>query len=664
MTHHRTYHFKADSAPSAKEWVKSLQRVIFRSHNEGDSVKISLPINNVLDVEESQMVEFADTCKIRVIDNDETYAMDEVSHSHSSRSPPSRRLTPPPQYFFSFFEFGKEAINVLKILIEDSPHHAEPSRLVIPPPSVDETGSIEPPSQRSSLSAQRLDMEKIKGTKLQDSVRATLSPISPVSPSPRASIEITRNSFDALRSFGRRSLDVSLALRDESPRRSFSDSRRPNKDRAPQQQANTLQESSDSYVHSLEEPSQPSLSALVASSSDDPSASQILRDSEVFHSPTIHRSASASRQRERDHDHGPRAAVHIAKHPPAGLMSYKSRHAATTGHVVDPGAGELSEGPLPTAPTLGNLSKMGSYPLQRATMYAGWLNQQSRRMSNLLATESMGYVEKVSGMWKGGRKHYDEPSALLAEEESYCDEKDKTTVSMDRFRAHFALPESEKLQATYFGYLMRVLPLYGKVYISDRHFCFRSLLPGTRTKLILPLKDIENVDKEKGFRFGYSGLVVVIRGHEELFFEFGQVEARDDCAITLLQNLEASRYLRSRAFSAGKRRPTRRPPLPSGMHCKRRAMTTDLTTTPIYRGTRRCCQGPQPSFSMTRRPHSSISSQRNPYGSPVLLSVREVMSSHTSLSARGYSPKAISRRSQRIPSLRSGFAATASTTAE
>lgn len=78
VTSHRTYNFRADSAPSAKEWVKSLQRVIFRSHNEGDSVKISLPIDNVIDVEETQMMEFSDTCKIRVIDNDETYAIDEV----------------------------------------------------------------------------------------------------------------------------------------------------------------------------------------------------------------------------------------------------------------------------------------------------------------------------------------------------------------------------------------------------------------------------------------------------------------------------------------------------------------------------------------------------------------------------------------------------------
>jgi sterol 3beta-glucosyltransferase len=83
-THHRTYKFKADSAPSAKEWVKSLQRVIFRSHNDGDSVKISLPIKNVMDIEDTQMISFADTCKIRVIDNDETYAIDEVCNMQSS----------------------------------------------------------------------------------------------------------------------------------------------------------------------------------------------------------------------------------------------------------------------------------------------------------------------------------------------------------------------------------------------------------------------------------------------------------------------------------------------------------------------------------------------------------------------------------------------------
>ena len=77
-TDQRTLFFKADSPASAKEWVKTLQKVIFRSHNDGDSVKISLPIENVIEVEPSPVIDFAETLKIRVFDSDETYAIDEV----------------------------------------------------------------------------------------------------------------------------------------------------------------------------------------------------------------------------------------------------------------------------------------------------------------------------------------------------------------------------------------------------------------------------------------------------------------------------------------------------------------------------------------------------------------------------------------------------------
>lgn len=55
--------------------------------------------------------------------------------------------------------------------------------------------------------------------------------------------------------------------------------------------------------------------------------------------------------------------------------------------------------------------------------------------------------------------------------------------------------------------------------------------------MILPLNDIETVEKEKGFRFGYSGLVIVVRGHEELFLEFSNPDARDDLCGVLLQSL-------------------------------------------------------------------------------------------------------------------------------
>ena len=86
-TDHRTYHFRADTAASAKEWVQSLQKTIFRSHNNGDSVKISLPMENIIDFEESPVVEFAETVKIRVIESEDSYAIDEVGPSFRCFTP-------------------------------------------------------------------------------------------------------------------------------------------------------------------------------------------------------------------------------------------------------------------------------------------------------------------------------------------------------------------------------------------------------------------------------------------------------------------------------------------------------------------------------------------------------------------------------------------------
>jgi sterol 3beta-glucosyltransferase len=78
VTKKREYLFRADSPQSARDWIKQLQRVMFRSNNDGDSVKILLPINNVIDMEANRFLEVSDTIKLRVIDNDETYAVDEV----------------------------------------------------------------------------------------------------------------------------------------------------------------------------------------------------------------------------------------------------------------------------------------------------------------------------------------------------------------------------------------------------------------------------------------------------------------------------------------------------------------------------------------------------------------------------------------------------------
>lgn len=305
--------------------------------------------------------------------------------------------------------------------------------------------------------------------------------------------------------------------------------------------------STDSFVHSMENGTESSLPDL-SSNGTQASGSQILNRSDVFQSPTIQRiQKSPPRQSERkrqsiDSDRAGSTNTHIKVRPPS--RSQTDQSARESQHNSDSGKVERSFSQNNSAPTLQQLVKASAYPLQRAAGFTKYLRSRSKRMSNLLATESMGYVEKVSGMWAGGHKHYGEGEGMMPDDrlEDQEDEDDLGGHG-DRFRTHFALPDSEKLRATFFAHFHRVLPLYGKIYISDRRFCFRSLLPGTKTKMVLPLKDIENVDKEKGFRFGYSGLVIVIRGHEELFFDFNSSEVRDDCAVTLFRSLVSVDHL-------------------------------------------------------------------------------------------------------------------------
>jgi sterol 3beta-glucosyltransferase len=57
--------------------------------------------------------------------------------------------------------------------------------------------------------------------------------------------------------------------------------------------------------------------------------------------------------------------------------------------------------------------------------------------------------------------------------------------------------------------------------------------------MVLPIKDVEAARKEKAYHWSNFGLVVVIRGHEELFFEFGQETARDGCLKRITEGIDA-----------------------------------------------------------------------------------------------------------------------------
>jgi len=256
---------------------------------------------------------------------------------------------------------------------------------------------------------------------IRENVRATLSPLPPTgmrSSSPRVSMDSRRSSYDVKR----RSMDAARAFsrtNSDSGRRSFSVNRSLSRgasqhptDRTPH--SPRALDSDASVSHSFD-PETESSAAVQSIDDTNASASQILNRSDVFHRPTIHHSQSGLSDSDLDQLHHSQITTRSfhADKPLSSPSGYLRKSPAepqpTTELDEDQEASHSNMQPSGSSSALQNLYQAGSYPIQKATGLAGFLRSRSTKMSRLLATESMGYYEKVSGMWAGGRKHYNPP---------------------------------------------------------------------------------------------------------------------------------------------------------------------------------------------------------------------------------------------------------------
>ncbi|CAG8508141.1 21094_t:CDS:10 [Dentiscutata erythropus] len=106
----------------------------------------------------------------------------------------------------------------------------------------------------------------------------------------------------------------------------------------------------------------------------------------------------------------------------------------------------------------------------------------------------------------------------------------------ERFREYFALPESEELHAVFYGYYLRMIPLYGKFYVSDNYVCYKSRVPGQTTNIKLPISAVYYYKKQHPTILGYYGLEILTSSQQEMFFEFGFKDIRDQF-VELLDRL-------------------------------------------------------------------------------------------------------------------------------
>ncbi|KAK4955303.1 Sterol 3-beta-glucosyltransferase [Elasticomyces elasticus] len=515
-TDNRIYHFKADSATSAREWVKQLQKVIFRSHNDGDSIKISLPLANVVDVKSSPLNDMAQTVKVRVINRTETEAVDE--------------------YFFTFFNNGDDALRLLKVLTADNEVRKQFAK-------VDTAEDHSPSPSSRSMSVERSPRVSLgTGPIVQEPVRSTLTPLSATRSSPRVSGEFRRSSGEVSRS----SLEQGRASFDRGRHSGTNVLGVQQNRRTSKSPLSPTHESSESFHSTSEEA--PSSGA----ETDNMSASQMLSGDRAFRAPTLRapqpkRTISGStveRLRRQSQQRSPdRSSTEeqIRVQPPSRTPTTEDLSSTKRKTKASSDPQKLRPAATPARPTARAIL---ATPLQYAYGLADQMRNQSKRGLSYLGSSPKDYYTKFSGAMAGGKRHYSEADGVSSEDRIDDPEEDLDTAEHERrFQQHFALPDSERLVAVFYCSLHRVLPLYGKVYIGSRNFCFRSLLYGTRTKLVVPFKNILNMEKEKGFRWGYPGMVVVIRGHEELFFDFGSNGLRDDCVVTMLRTLEAVRAL-------------------------------------------------------------------------------------------------------------------------
>jgi GRAM domain len=172
--------------------------------------------------------------------------------------------------------------------------------------------------------------------------------------------------------------------------------------------------------------------------------------------------------------------------------SFESVERASSGHTT----------PHAHEPTWTDTGKM---LWSKGVDVADWLQQRSSKVSSQVGTmlaspvgtTIQSGVGKVSQLWNGD--YSQTQHAKWVHEETAKDMKDQNPE--ERFQTHFSLPQTEKLLGAYYGYVFRTFPFYGKVYLSRRHLCFRSLLPGIKTKVLF-LGDVAN--SRWFFRFGIS----------------------------------------------------------------------------------------------------------------------------------------------------------------
>lgn len=166
------------------------------------------------------------------------------------------------------------------------------------------------------------------------------------------------------------------------------------------------------------------------------------------------------------------------------------------------------------------------------------------RFQNKLARLGSRMLE-LPTRW-GGINHYQK---LEPHDAHFVNDYKGRKISTQHFQLHFSFNNEMALVASYYVHLHKHIPVFGKLYLGAEDICFRSLLPGVHTKMIVPLSDVNYCYKQKAINIAYFSLVIGLVGYEKLYLEFYSQKARDDCESVLFKVL--GDYRKSKRLSDG-----------------------------------------------------------------------------------------------------------------
>lgn len=416
VTENRTHWFQAENHDVARSWVTTLKKQIFSSRNKGDQVAIKIPLQNLVDIELTSIVGVAKNLRIKVIENNESFAIDD--------------------YYLMFFSDGERAIRDIKQAVENAGVQV-----------------------CTDIDQETLDYSDLIKSKME-LLKHSASAVESTNFKPKKRNGILKGIKSALLSSDEESeVDTDTDYVDDDDANDDDDDNNNNNE------ASILEPDSSDNITKVE-----GLGKLS-------------------------RRFIPSRFQSRAKSNDTKASIH----------------------------------PLQDE-RMNNDSKLAEWGDDDEVTERKW---SLKSMVQNVTSFGHGLI------FAGPPTHYLESELALEGGDTYfLNNKKSRDQAQKRFIKRFSLSGTEKLVSTYHLYLMKGLPSYGKLYIGTQNVCFRSTVVGSNTVMILPFTDIENIHKESGFRFGYCGLVIVIRGHEELFFEFSANEYRDDCELQLLKQLD------------------------------------------------------------------------------------------------------------------------------